>query len=288
MTKLIVVPLSACLTVSLLFCSAGWSRAGDAVWTAASGVLPTSANPPWLFYGEPTNSVTLGSGVLRMETSPAFARASYFQEWDALSIPTNFVIEASVRYVSGNSTTAGRTGTGIYFFTQKGVANWLWIGQDEVFVNAGSRFQRGAVANVDTDDAFHSYRIEFRGITNGSRFDVFYDGALTLNGLLFLDDEDQEPEIAWGDLAYEASGVSEWRSFRHNASALPTVSIFTAAEICWPSETNRIYQVQWAPSLPAASWTDFGSPVAGTGTNMCVFDSTRGTARRFYRVELVP
>ena len=47
-----------------------------------------------------------------------------------------------------------------------------------------------------------------------------YDGVLTLKGSLFAADEDQAPEIGWGDLAYDASGVSEWQLFRHNA-ALP-------------------------------------------------------------------
>jgi hypothetical protein len=282
------VAIEVYFTVLLMFCSACLSRAGDAVWTAASGQFPTDASPSWLFYGELTNTVTLVSGVLRMETSPAFARASYFQEFNTLSIPTNLIIEARVRVVESSSTVAGRAVAGIYFYPQKGIANWLWIGKDEVFVNSGTRFQRGSVANVDTDDAFHTYRIELHGTTNGSSFDVFYDGTLTLSGSLFADDEDQEPEIAWGDLAYEASGVSEWQSVRHNASAVPTVSIFPAAEICWPSETNRMYQVQWASSLSATNWTDFGAAVVGTGTNICIFDSTRGSDGRFYRVEIVP
>lgn len=284
----ITKPMSACFTALLLCCSSCLLRAGEAVWTAASGLFPTNASPSWYFYSEPASTMTIGAGSLRIETSPAFARATYFHDRDVLSIPTNFVIEARVRYISGSSTVPGRAAAGISFFTRKGVANWLWIGQDEVFVNSGARLQRGAVASVDTDDAFHTYRIEFHGVASGSGFDVFHDGTLVLSGSLFLDDEDQEPEIGWGDVAYEASGVSEWQSFRHNASAAPTVSIFAAAEICWSSETNRTYQVQWAPALPATNWTDLGSAVAGTGTNVCVFDSTRGSGRRFYRVEVVP
>src|SRR4026207_292285 len=128
------------------------SQAGDAVWTATSGSFPTNANPSWLFYGEPTNSVTLAAGILRLETSPAFARATYFQEFYALSVPTNLVIEARMRFVNGSSTTPARSAAGVYFYPQKGVANYLWIGQDEIFVNAGTRFQKGETAAVDTDN----------------------------------------------------------------------------------------------------------------------------------------
>ena len=92
--------------------------------------------------------MTLASGFLQLDTSPAQARATYFQESYALSIPTDFVIEARVRFVSGSLTTAARAPAGISFFPQKGVANWLWIGDDEIFVNAGTRFQKGAAASV--------------------------------------------------------------------------------------------------------------------------------------------
>ena len=200
------------------WCAAHSVSAADAVWTAGSGLLPTNATPPWSYYEEPTATVTLATGILRLNTSPAFARASYFQEDDLLSIPSNWKIEAEVRFVSGTSNVVGRAPAGIVFFPTKGIANWLWIGKDEIFVNSGTRFQRGVVANVDTDDAFHKYRIELHGGINGSSFDVFYDDALTLTGTLFADDEDQEPEIAWGDIAYEASGVSEWKSFTHNGA----------------------------------------------------------------------
>jgi hypothetical protein len=184
-----------------------------------------------MYYEEPTTSVTLAEGALRLETSPDNARASYFQEYDFLSIPEDLVIEADVRFVSGRSATSARSSAGIYFYPQKQVANWLWIGQDEIFVNAGSRFQRGAHANVDTDDAFHNYRIQLHGTAEGNEFDVYYDGALMLSGSLFLDDEDQEPEIAWGDLAYEASGISEWRSFRHTGLAVPEPA--SAGVVAW-------------------------------------------------------
>jgi hypothetical protein len=212
--------------VIIATCAASRARAAESAWTAASGVLPSAANPPYSFYEELTASVSLGAGVLKLDTSPASSRATYFQESDALSVPPNLVVEARVRFVSGTSDVPGHAPAGISFYPSKGVANSLWIGRDEVFVNAGTRFARGAVAGVDTDGAFHDYRIEVQGTSAGSRLDVFYDGAPLLTGALFLDDPDQEAEIGWGDLAYDASGVSEWQSFRHNA-AIPEPSCAT-------------------------------------------------------------
>jgi len=195
-----------------------------ASWTGTSGLLPTSATPPWLYYGEPADTATLTNDFVTLETNPDSARATYFQEYYALAVPDNLVIEATMRYVSGSSATPGRTAAGISFFPSKGVANWLWIGPDAIFVNAGGRFIKGAEAAVDTNDAFHTYRIELQGTGNGSGFDVFYDGALMLSGTLFPDDEDQDPELGWGDVAYEASGISEWKGFSHNA-AIPEPTI---------------------------------------------------------------
>lgn len=61
-------------------------------------------------------------------------------------------------------------------------------------------------------------------------------------------------------------------------------NIYTAVQICWDSATNHTYQLQWASSLNSTNWTNLTPPVAGTGTNICVFDATRGHAKRFYRV----
>ena len=66
-------------------------------------------------------------------------------------------------------------------------------------------------------------------------------------------------------------------------------------EVCWPSRTNRSYQVQWRYALGANTcsdddtntWCDFGTLIAGNGGTNCVSDSTQGTAR-FYRLVQLP
>jgi hypothetical protein len=60
--------------------------------------------------------------------------------------------------------------------------------------------------------------------------------------------------------------------------------IWPAVEIGWLSESNKMYQVQWASRLAPTVWFNFGSVVPGNGTTNIVFDSTRGRDKRFYQV----
>jgi hypothetical protein len=66
------------------------------------------------------------------------------------------------------------------------------------------------------------------------------------------------------------------------------LAIYPAVEIGWLSQTNRLYQVQWASELDLSTWFDLAPPVSGSGSTNFVFDSTRGGSRRFYRVLALP
>lgn len=63
-----------------------------------------------------------------------------------------------------------------------------------------------------------------------------------------------------------------------------TVSIWTAVEMGWASDTNKTYQVQWTTDLSNPTWITLGQPVQGNGTTNYVFDSTRTGPKHFYRV----
>ena len=65
-------------------------------------------------------------------------------------------------------------------------------------------------------------------------------------------------------------------------------SIHTASEVCWDSQPNKTYQVQWTDTLASPNWNNLGTPAPGTGTNICIFDSNRGRQQRFYRVQVLP
>lgn len=71
------------------------------------------------------------------------------------------------------------------------------------------------------------------------------------------------------------------------ANAGPQLQAFTAIELSWPSETNKLYRIQWTPSLDQPHWLDVEPLVSGTGTNVSVFDSTREHPQGYYRVQIV-
>jgi hypothetical protein len=71
------------------------------------------------------------------------------------------------------------------------------------------------------------------------------------------------------------------------AAAGPEVRAFTAIELSWPSDTNKLYRIQWTRSLAKPQWLDVEPLVSGTGTNVSVFDSTREHPQGYYRVQIV-
>jgi hypothetical protein len=67
----------------------------------------------------------------------------------------------------------------------------------------------------------------------------------------------------------------------------PELHAFSAIELRWDSETKRLYQVQWTPSLTQPRWMNLEPAVRPTGTNISIFDSTRERPQGFYRVQVV-
>jgi hypothetical protein len=60
---------------------------------------------------------------------------------------------------------------------------------------------------------------------------------------------------------------------------------FSKVEICWPSRTNVIYNVQCASSLSPDAWVDLYTHVPGAAGQTCVQDATPvGQPHKFYRV----
>lgn len=80
-------------------------------------------------------------------------------------------------------------------------------------------------------------------------------------------------DVALDDFSFTATSIT-------NVAA----KIYTAVEINWNSQAGHSYQVQYATALNSNLWINLGSPVAGTGTNNSVFDSTRSQPAKFYRV----
>ncbi len=86
---------------------------------------------------------------------------------------------------------------------------------DEIFLLVANNV-KDVSAFVDTDDAFHTYRIEVDGAGNIS---VFYDNALTLSGSSFVSTpaNGPTPRVAWGMSSGFAHGTAEWEFVEPNA-----------------------------------------------------------------------
>jgi hypothetical protein len=66
----------------------------------------------------------------------------------------------------------------------------------------------------------------------------------------------------------------------------PALSIYTAIELGFFTQSNMLYQIQSSPDL--STWTNFDSQIQGTGSNWFKTYSIRGQPQSFYRVQVVP
>ena len=72
-----------------------------------------------------------------------------------------------------------------------------------------------------------------------------------------------------------------------NSGDTNTIAIYTAAEVAFSTEVGKTYQVQAISSL-TSTWSNVGSPIAGTGTSMSYVTPTRANAQQFFRVITTP
>ena len=60
--------------------------------------------------------------------------------------------------------------------------------------------------------------------------------------------------------------------------------IHPAVELCWDSHQGRTYSMVWAADLEFQRWAVIASGIAGTGQQICIFDTTRPAPEGFYRI----
>ncbi|HTA94781.1 MAG TPA: hypothetical protein VK769_01525 [Verrucomicrobiae bacterium] len=82
-----------------------------------------------------------------------------------------------------------------------------------------------------------------------------------------------------------------FRTFVTPNSVEPNLSIqlFSEVELCWPSQTNLMYQVQYSSTLATNQWSPLNTNwIIGTGTEFCTNDIIlAGQPQRFYRVAVM-
>lgn len=183
-------------------------------WTAAAG-LPETACVPWVLHdtAEPEGP-TIAGGVMTLGDDSDGEAMYYAHPPEALAFPTNLVIEATMRFVSGTSQQTGRTGAAVGFTLDDDRKNLLFIGDGVVFMLSAEN-TRGAQATVATTDAPHAYRIEADTVTGD--IEVFQDDVSLFTTTTFLSPYDVENGINFGEASLIAHATSEWTSVTHNA-----------------------------------------------------------------------
>jgi hypothetical protein len=194
-------------------------------WYVSTGLFPDQTTTNWVLSDTAVGSPVLSGGQMTLATA-ANAEGMFYRQTANLSIPASLTMEFRAKFDSRNTTANNNSPMAIFFTTAANVGNILYLGQDDVWLTSGFLI-RGPSASVDTDSAFHTYRITLGGTTSGSAIKVFYDNGAspiithqlvtdsTLNGAAL--------RIGFGDATAGDSGVSEWEYFWHNGSAVSVV-----------------------------------------------------------------
>ncbi len=69
--------------------------------------------------------------------------------------------------------------------------------------------------------------------------------------------------------------------------ALTSTLEVSQVRLCWNSQSNTMYQVQFRSDVTTNLWTNLGASIVGNGTDNCITDEVVGP-RRFYQVVVSP
>lgn len=168
----------------------------------------------------------------------------------------------------------------------QGAANWAG--------SAGA--STPGVDYISTPVASYPYGWEIVGtyidlvFTNISFFTDWISG--TNSGLLLRTATQLNSAIGF---ASSQSATREWRPqlVVHYTPTTPETNVLSIrvsqVELCWPSMSNTLYQVQYRSDLTTNIWTDLGTPVQGNGLTNCIYDAVLpGQPQRFYRFVTSP
>ncbi|MBZ0112047.1 MAG: hypothetical protein K8J08_06280 [Thermoanaerobaculia bacterium] len=186
------------------------------LWQASSGLFPDQGTRPWTLTdtAEPEDP-TLGAGALTLATDANAEILYYGQTAEHVAIPSELVIETTLQLVSGSSSSNAKGSVIVAFTLAPEFGNSLHIGVDDIFLLDDNNL-RGDSAVVETDDGFHTYRIE---VDSFGEVVVLYDGVVTLSSSSFVSSpaNGPDPRVIWGMASTESQGVADWLSFEHNA-----------------------------------------------------------------------
>jgi hypothetical protein len=210
---------SVALATTGFVCAPGEAIAANFVfdWQASSGLTPDQMNPSWSL-GDTASpeAPQLINNVLRLSTSANSESMYYIQASSTVDTSSAFFIETRLRFASGSTSyPTARAPIAIALTTAPNIGNALFIDQDQVYFLTGN-LSSGPKVRVDTDDNFHTYRIQYDGAGGLS---LLYDDQPILSGSTFSSSaaNGSQQRILWGEGSIYTHGVSEWAYFRHNA-----------------------------------------------------------------------
>jgi hypothetical protein len=202
------------------------SHAAIESWSASSGLWPSQASTNWTYNGSSLSTTPAIYGHFMLIDTTQNRRLSYFESTGCLDIPNNLTIEFNTRMWWRNACLDTVSPAAVFFGLGNGLGSVLYLGRDDVWLSGGNGTRGAGNSSVDTDNAFHTYRIEVSGVTLGSAINVFYDNSATplFTGSVFYDPalNGNTERIGFGDITQEDSGVSKWDYLWHNAKCVPT------------------------------------------------------------------
>jgi hypothetical protein len=184
-------------------------------WEASSGVLPDEAGLGYtVIQAGNVPAPTLESGVLTVSTSQNADNYYYVQVEPDVEPDRAFTIDWEMRLLSGSSSSTARAPFMMFITIDENVGTLLGIDADRIFfVVAG--LNAGPPALVDTDDAFHAYRLEHDG---SGGFVLYQDDVQLLSAAAYESAGSHGPlkRFGWGEGSILARGSFEISSMTHD------------------------------------------------------------------------
>jgi hypothetical protein len=228
---------------------------------ASTLVIDSSANeakPSWIQSGnwQLTGTVEVAGPVVTLRTGEQEDRSYYMRRDVVLRQDGGLSIEAVVRVLDEDHGSGHRYGVVVGFSTGSEQGNVLGLGRDKVMLWSATD-EPGPTISVDTDDAFHTYRIE---VDRGGAINVWQDGRRILEGWTIANQGfGKTPMVYWGDATRLGRGASEWRSVVVGPTGGPkttsTEPRFGIVRV-WPNPMSDEARIELAMGAEAAVQLD--------------------------------
>ncbi|MBT9503564.1 MAG: PEP-CTERM sorting domain-containing protein [Burkholderiaceae bacterium] len=216
--------LIATATLAALTSSA---QALVSTWDGSSDLLPEQVDPSWTLIDEGAGSPSFAGGVLTIQTTSTHGARQYYTMGGTdldFTGGAPYWLEAEMKYISGSQTSGWWRAPGhMSFRFESGRIAVLEIRKDLIYIRNGDN-SAGDSAVVDTDEAFHTYRMEALGTAAGTTVNVYQDGLLVLSdNALYA--AGGGASVSWGEASTLATGTTQWKRVSHNMAAVAVTPV---------------------------------------------------------------